>query len=81
MPVCECVCVEWVMPDQTQHRGWRRVMGCLLLLGHFPQKRPKINGSFAERDLHLRRPMHLCHPVEGNLFRVYVLYVEYVDST
>jgi len=48
--------------------GWRSVIECLMLIGFFPQKSPKISGSFAERDLQLagllgclRHPMHL-HP-------------------
>jgi len=30
----------------------RKAIGCLIYIGRFPQKRPMISGSFAERDLH-----------------------------
>jgi len=35
-------------------RGWRKCLGCLILIGHFPQKNPIISGSFAKRDLQLK---------------------------
>ena len=34
--------------------GWRRPTGCLIFIGHFPQKSPVISGSLAKNDLQLK---------------------------
>ena len=34
--------------------GWPKPIGCLIVIGHFPQKSPIISGCFAENDQHLK---------------------------
>ena len=36
------------------YTGWPRPIECLIFVGHFSQKKPKIRSSFAENDLQLK---------------------------
>jgi len=47
-----CVCVVCCL--LLNFTGWRRVIGCLIFIGHFPQKSPRISGSFAKKNLQLK---------------------------
>jgi len=44
--------------------GWQRPAGCLILIGHFPQKSLIISSYFAENDLQLEEPLGPRHPVQ-----------------
>jgi len=43
--------------------GWQKPVGCLIFTGHFPEKAPRISGSFVERDVQLKAFLYLRHPV------------------
>jgi len=44
----------WTYTSTNSVTRWRRPIGYLTFIGHFPQKRPMISRSFANNDLQLK---------------------------
>jgi len=61
----------------THDTGWRRVIGCLMFIGHFPQKSPILVANLRKVKHEIRHPMGLRHPV--CIFVYITLYVYYTN--
>ena len=48
------LCVKYVTASRSKGMSWRRPIGCLIFMCHFPQKSLVISSSLAKNDLQLK---------------------------
>jgi len=61
--------------------GWRRLIGSLIFIGHFLQKRPIFSGSFVENDPQLRGSYESSPPCKSIYTNcLFILYTSLTES-
>ena len=59
---------------------WRRVIGCLIFIGHFQSKSPTVSGSFAKNDLRLKASYESLPPCKMYENTIHLMYYVYTHT-
>jgi len=76
------ICMEHIRihTHTHTHTGWRRPIGSLIYIGHFPQKSCIVSGSFAENDLQLQASYGSAPPCVMNVVIYYYMHVTHANT-
>jgi len=81
MYIYTCIHVHTHIPLVKQRTGWRRLIGSLIFMGHFPQKWPISSGSFVENNLQLRGSYESSPPCTTTAVNCIYIYTAFLAGT